>query len=161
MQNCIIRPVEKHDLPLLDMALRELSKDLGDTHQASIGFLEQAGFGPTPAYYAQLAVSATDTLSGAVVFSPLLSTSLGATGLYVSDLWIAPTARRCGLGRRLLAHVGEFAQARWGASFLKLAVYDASTDACQFYNRLGFVARSDETTLFLDEIGLDALKSTV
>jgi ribosomal protein S18 acetylase RimI-like enzyme len=160
MREWLIRPVEQTDLPLLDTALRALSKDLGDKHLATMEMLALAGFGPTPAYHAQLAVDATGTLGGAVLFSPVMSTSMGAAGLYVSDLWVAPNARGSGVGRRLLAQAGEFAHARWGASYLKLAVYHASKDARQFYDRLGFVERTHETTLFLDEIGLSALKGT-
>jgi ribosomal protein S18 acetylase RimI-like enzyme len=160
MPQYAIRPVEKHDLPLLDIALRALSGDLGDTHPASVEFLEQAGFGSTPAYYALLALNDDDILSGAVVFSPLLSTTLGATGCFVSDLWVSDKTRGRGLGRRLLAEAVEFAQAHWGAGYLKLAVYDGSFDARQFYQKLGFVERGGETTLFLDKTGLDALKGT-
>jgi len=158
MQHFVIRPVEKHDLPLLDTALRTLSRELGDKHPASIDFLEQAGFGPTPAYYALIALSDTDALGGAVVFSPVMSTTLAATGFYVSDLWVAEAARGCGLGCRLLANATNFSQARWNASYLKLAVYDGSSGARRFYDRLGLTARRGETTMFLDKFGLDALK---
>lgn len=158
MKNWLIRPVERADLTLLDTALRALSKDLDDTHLAKIEVLEQAGFGPTPAFYALLALGEADELGGAVLFSPAMSTSMGGPGVYVSDLWVAPAARGSGLGRDLLAETGAFAQARWGAGYLKLAVYDGSKNARQFYDRLGLVARSDETTLFLDQTGLNALK---
>jgi ribosomal protein S18 acetylase RimI-like enzyme len=160
MSHYIIRPVEKPDLQQLDIALRALSGDLGDTHPATVEFLEQAGFGSTPAYYALIALNDDDVLSGAVVFSPLLSTSLGATGCFVSDLWVSDKTRGRGLGKRLLAEAAETAQAQWGAGYLKLAVYDSSFDARQFYDKLGFVDRGGETTLFLDKTGLDALKGT-
>lgn len=160
MPDYVIRLVEKNDLPLLDTALRALSKELGDQHPATINFLEQAGFGPTPAYYALLALDSSDTLVGAVVFSPAVSTTLAATGCFVSDLWVADTARGDGLGRRLLLQAAEVSQAMWGAGYLKLAVYDGSSEAGAFYTKLGFTARSGETTLFLDNSGLNALKGT-
>ena len=158
MQHFVIRLVEKRDLPLLDSALRALSKELGDKHPASIEFLEQAGFGSTPAYYALIALTSTDTLCGAVVFSPVLSTTLATTGFYVSDLWVAQEARGDGLGRRLLAQAAEVSHAKWGANYLKLAVYDGSNHARRFYDRLGLTERPGETTLFLDKFGLDALR---
>jgi ribosomal protein S18 acetylase RimI-like enzyme len=159
MQPVVIRLVEKRDLPLLDTALRALSDDLGDGHSASIEFLEQAGFGETPAFHALIALQAQDTLSGAVVFSPVMSTTLAATGCYVSDLWVARMARGCGLGKRLLAHTADVSYARWGANFLKLAVYDRATRARRFYERLGFTERPGETTMFLDKEGLAMLRS--
>lgn len=157
MQDFIIRPVEKVDLTLLDTALRALSDELGDKHMASIELLEQAGFGPTPAFYALIAVNASDTLCGTVVYSPVMSTTLAATGCYVSDLWVAKAARGCGLGRRLLTQAADVSRVQWGANFLKLAVYDGSTKARQFYNRLGFTERQGETTLFLDKAAGDTL----
>ena len=158
MKHPVIRPVAKCDLPLLDAALRALSKELGDVHPASIDFLEQAGFGPTPAYNALIAIRGDDTVCGAVVFSPVVSTTLAATGFYVSDLWVAETARGCGLGRRLLADAARLAEARWDANFLKLVVYHDSHDTRRFYDRLGLSARSGETTMFLDKSGLETLK---
>jgi len=158
MQHFVIRIVERRDLSLLDTALRALSTDLGDKHPATIEFLEQAGFGPTPAYYALIAQHAADTVGGAVVFSPVISTTLATTGFYVSDLWVAPEARGCGLGKRLLARAAVVSNARWGAKYLKLAVYEGSTHARRFYDRLGLTERQGETTLFLDGKGFDALR---
>jgi ribosomal protein S18 acetylase RimI-like enzyme len=158
MQHFIVRCVEKHDLSLLDSALRALSDELGDQHPASIEFLEQAGFGSTPAFYALIALNAKDTLCGAVVFSPVMSTTLATTGFYVSDLWVAHEARGCGLGERLLRHAADDSYARWGAKYLKLAVYDDSPGARQFYNRLGLTERQGQTTMFLDELGVDGLR---
>lgn len=155
-----IRPVEKPDLPLLDAALRALSRDLGDDHPADLTLLERALFGPCPACCALIAGETPETVSGAVVFSPVLSTTLAATGVYVSDLWVAPTTRGSGLGRDLLAQAARQAGAKWGAEFLKLAVYDTSDAARRFYDRLGFAARGGETTLLLNQSGLDALKGT-
>jgi GNAT superfamily N-acetyltransferase len=158
MKHPIIRPVAARDLALLDAALKALSKDLGDTHPCDVPFLKAAGFGPTPAYHALIALSDPATACGAAVFSPVLSTTLAATGLYVSDLWVCEAARGKGLGRGLLLEAAKLADALWGANFLKLAVYDGAPDARQFYDRLGFSARNSETTLFLDTDGINALK---
>ncbi len=158
MQKFVIRPVEKLDLNLLDLALRSLSKELNDKHPATIEFLGQAGFGPTPAFYALIAQNTNDTLCGAVVFSPVMSTTQAATGFYVSDLWVAQEARGCGLGKSLLAEAADVSFVRWSASYLKLAVYDGSTDARRFYDRLGLTERRGETTLFLNKVGFEALR---
>lgn len=158
MDNLTIRAVTKADLPLLDRALRALSSDLGDHHPADIALLEKAGFGPVPTYHALIALDDKGALFGAVVYSPFLSTSLAATGLYVSDLWVSDTARGAGLGPRLLAHAARSAEALWGAAYLKLAVYHDAQDARRFYDRMGFSARDGETTMFLDKSGFDTLK---
>ena len=161
MQQFTIRLVEKSDLPFLDIALRALSRELGDNHPASVRFLEQAGFGLTPAYYALIALNSAGAVQGAVVFSPVISTTQAATGLYVSDLWVASAARGHGLGRGLLAQAARFSHAQWGAAYLKLAVYDGSSDTRQFYERLGLSAKSGETIMILDKSGLETLKGKV
>ncbi len=61
---------------------------------------------------------------GAATYSPVFSTKRAATGLFVSDLWVAAEARGLGLGRRLLATAHKLAAREWGAAYLKLAVYE-------------------------------------
>lgn len=153
-----IRPVEKADVPLLNTALRALSAELGDPHPATSEFLERAGFGPTPAYYALIALDGADALQGAVMFSPVTSTAIGTTGTFVSDLWVAETARGTGLGRQLLGAAAGFSADHWGAAYIKLSVYHGSVQSRQFYDRLGFTPRNSETTMFLDLSGFKTLK---
>ena len=157
-QDITIRRVERADLPLLDQALRALSADLGDPHPADIALLEQAGFGPTPAYYALIAENGEAGLCGAAMYSPVMSTTLAAPGVFVSDLWVEKSARGTGLGRRLLAQVAQDAGTRWNAGCLKLAVYHDASGARRFYDQLGFGARTDETTMLLDRPAFEVLK---
>jgi ribosomal protein S18 acetylase RimI-like enzyme len=133
----------------LDAALRCLSAELGDTHRASATDLLRYGFGDAPAFVALLA-EAGSTTRGVVMFSPVFSTIRGAPGLYVSDLWVAPEARGTGLAERLLVAARAEAAARWGARFLRLAVYDDNPRARAFYDRLGFRASLRETLMTLE-----------
>lgn len=149
-----IRRVTRADLPVLHMALQRLSQALGDTHVAGLDELETAGFGLAPAYRALLALRSGDPV-GALVWSPLFSTTRGGAGLYVSDLWVADGVRGSGLGRRLLARaLTETGNAR----FIKLAVYDDNPDAQGFYRRLGFAEQPKETNMILHGQALDTLK---
>ncbi|GGA28276.1 GNAT family N-acetyltransferase [Neptunicoccus cionae] len=153
-----IRLAERSDLALLNTALAALSAELNDPHPATPEFLEQAGFGPVPTFYALIAQSGADTLDGAIMFSPVTSTSMASTGTFVSDLWVAQTMRGTGLGRRLLAAAADWSAMRWGAGYLKLSVYDQSVQSRKFYDRLGFVPKDTETTMFLDKSGFKTLK---
>ncbi len=159
MQDIDIRPVSRADLPLLHDALQQLSATLGDRHAAGLAALEQAGFGPHPAYRALLAVQANRPV-GALLCSALFSTTRGGGGLYVSDLWVAPDCRGRGLGRALLARAVAQAQATSGAHFVKLAVYDDNPQARRAYQRLGFAAQPTETSMILHGPALDSLKGT-
>jgi ribosomal protein S18 acetylase RimI-like enzyme len=61
----------------------------------------------------------------------------GPTTVYVTDVWVDSSARRRGLGRELLRHIGEAAAAR-DATHVVLDVDARNHDAIAFYDRLGF-----------------------
>ncbi|MCC0064969.1 MAG: GNAT family N-acetyltransferase [Defluviimonas sp.] len=156
MDGIRIRPAERRDAPQINAALRALSRTMGDTHAADDRLIERAGFGETPAFHALLAEQAGAVI-GAALYSPLLSTTRGATGAHVSDLWVAAALRGQGLGARLLAAVRDRAQAQWGAGFLRLAVYHDNHRAAAFYAGLGFLPASAETTMTLQGAALAAI----
>ena len=157
MQDIRIKPVTRDHLPLLHDALTQLSAALGDRHAADLETLEAAGFGPRPVYRALIATKG-DQPVGALVCSPLFSTTRGGAGLHVSDLWVAQSARGCGLGRRLLAHALADAQSTTPARFIRLAVYDDNPAARQFYHRLGFAAQPAESNMVLHGAAFERLK---
>ena len=153
----LTRVASAADLERLEAALAALSADLGDTHAAGRDSLARALFGAHPSAHGLLAREGCRT-QGAALFSPVYSTVMGAAGVYVSDLWVAPTARGQGLGRRLLAAVADEAGTLWGASWLKLAVYDHSTATQAFYRRLGFAQAQGQQEMRLEASGLAALQ---
>ncbi|MDK3073045.1 N-acetyltransferase [Sedimentitalea sp. JM2-8] len=156
MRDASIRTATRGDLPRLHDALCRLSADLGDVHRADLAALEQAGFGARASFRAALALRG-DTTVGALVASPLFSTTLGGSGLFVSDLWVAPEERGQRLGQRLLAFAAGM-QVAGGAQFIKLAVYRDNPEAERFYRRLGFVPGPSETSLRLSGAALENLK---
>jgi len=143
-----IARAKREDTARLHAALSRLSADLGDDHAAGADDLLRHGFSEPPAYFALLATRKGETL-GALLASPVFSTTRGGAGLYVSDLWVAEEARGAGLGRRLLSAALDLAPDSWTVTFLKLAVYHDNPDAHRFYERLGFLPRRDETVLDL------------
>lgn len=151
-----IRLAGAADAGSLNAALRALSDDLGDTHGATDADIAAAGFGPDPAFRAVLALQG-DTLVGVAVFSPLYSTTRGMAGAYVSDLWVAHSTRGAGLGPRLIAAARDEAEARWGAGFIRLAVYRDNPRAVAFYERMGFAARAGEVGMILEGAALRAI----
>ena len=60
-----------------------------------------------------------------------------ATTWYLGLIYVAPSARDRGLGRTLIARIGQIAR-DGGATTLRLAVHEHNTDARRFYDRLGF-----------------------
>ncbi len=157
MTEIAINRAEHADAARLHSALTQLSKDMGDTHAASLDNLLRHGFSQTPAFFALLATRGEETV-GALVASPVFSTTQGGAGLYISDLWVAGEARGAGLGPHLLVAALDHAPADWIVTFLKLAVYHENPDARRFYERLGFEPRQDETVFDLKGTALDTLR---
>jgi ribosomal protein S18 acetylase RimI-like enzyme len=161
MSDISIRLAGPEDAEKLHWALARLSADLGDPHLALSEDLLRHGFGEAPAFFALLAEEAgTDAVVGAALVSPVFSTSRGGAGLYISDLWVAASARGEGLGPKLLSAALNHAPANWSVRFLKLAVYDDNPAARAFYDRLGFEANPRETHLTLSGSSLEDLKET-
>lgn len=135
------------DIADLARALEALSGDMDDTHRATVTVLAHACFGEGAACHGLLA-RRDGAVIGAALVSPVFSTTYGAAGAYVSDLWVADAARGQGMGRALLRAVAGFAWEKWRARFLKLTVYAENTGARAFYDRLGFdMAERDLTCL--------------
>lgn len=148
-----IRRAEAADAALLDRALRQLSGDLGDPHRAGLADLRRAGFGASPVFLAMLAEK-DGVLGGAVLASPLFSTTRGGAGLYVSDLWVAAEGRGQRLGARLLAAARDEGARLWQARFLRLPVYRDNARAMAFYQRLGFRVLEEERMVVLEGAAL-------
>jgi ribosomal protein S18 acetylase RimI-like enzyme len=149
--------VTPETLEAFDRALRHLSEVLGDPHRAGMDELRVALFGGYPSAVGLLARSGDEAMGGAL-FSPVMSTSLGVAGVYVSDLWVAEAARGAGLGQSLLAAVARHADRLWQARFIKLISYGDNHGALGFYDRLGFEAKDRETVLALTGAAFKRLK---
>ncbi len=157
MDDIAIATVTRENLALLETALQHLAVDLNDTYAADLATLAAAVCDPAGSCIARLATCAGDPV-GAVLASPVFSTMRGGAGLYVSDLWVARSARGKGLARRLLAGI-LLDGARWNAGrFLKLAVYGDNPQARAAYDRLGFDVLADDINMILTGAPLEKLK---
>jgi RimJ/RimL family protein N-acetyltransferase len=95
--------------------------------------------------------------------SPLSESLVGMVGLQrdsrdklahkgmVYAVYVAPTARRMGVGRHLMQAVMDYAQRRLQLRQLRLAVNAANTAALQLYQSMGFTAYGQEP----DAIGIN------
>jgi len=156
MEDVSITPAGPGEIPLLDSALRQLAADLGDAYLSDEAALKAALCGEAPRCLALLATRRNAVL-GAVLASPAFSTMRGGVGLFVSDLWVAASARNQGLARRLLAAALREGVRRGSGAFLKLSVYHDNPTARASYDRLGFTAQSGETNMVLMGHALDNL----
>lgn len=72
----------------------------------------------------------------------------GVAGLW--GMWVAPEARRQGVGRHLVEAVVDWGRAA-GASRLELSVTDRADAAIALYRELGFVPTGEQQPLAKDE----------
>ncbi|PCJ07707.1 MAG: GNAT family N-acetyltransferase [Rhodobacteraceae bacterium] len=142
-----IRLVKTKDIPMLCDGLRILARDLGDSYSISDATMLAALTGSAP--IARALVAGADAPLGLALFSPLVSTSFGATGTFLTDLWVASSERGTGLGRRMLTQVLTTSKNLWGGQYLRLAAYDDKPQALAFYEKLGFERRGHEHALIL------------
>lgn len=126
-------------MPDVMAGLRALAQDLKDPFHATAERVEHALFGAQSFAFALLAAG-----RGIALCSPIFSTFQGAALVFVSDLWVAGSARGQGLGRALLAAAAREGQARWQANALRLTVYDDNAQAIAFYHRMGFTLREKD-----------------
>ena len=78
---------------------------------------------------------AMDGIDGRGIAGVLLEED--ATCAHLVSMWIAPTHRKCGVGRLLVTEIASWARQR-GADVLRLMVTSSNEPAMLFYQRLGF-----------------------
>jgi GNAT superfamily N-acetyltransferase len=74
--------------------------------------------------------------AGFAIFFTNYSTFLAQPGLYLEDLFVAPEHRGRGIGKGLLLHLAQLANAR-GCGRMEWAVLDWNEPAIAFYESLG------------------------
>lgn len=146
MDDIVIMQVTHSEVPLLEATLQQLASDLGDDYAADQATLAAAVCGPDTGCFALLARQTVRPV-GAVLAAPVFSTTRGAAGLFVSDLWVAKPMRGKGLARRLLEATLHEGTRRSAGRFLKLTVYHNNPGARAAYHRLGFTVQADETNM--------------
>ena len=152
-----IRPAGPADVARLRVALAGLAEAMGDAFAATETDLARALHGPAPTCRAQVTETGPGPPAGAIFYSPIFSTIRGSAGIFVSDLWASGEARGQGLGPRLLAAALRDGGACWGASFLKLQVYESNVHARRFYDRLGFEQALGHAEMVLERDACAAL----
>jgi GNAT superfamily N-acetyltransferase len=152
-----IRAVTEDEMPQVLAFIRELAVYERLEHQvvASVADLSAALFGPRR--YAEVVFACLDGVPvGFALFFHNFSTFLGKPGIYLEDLYVRPTVRGQGIGRRLLAWLAATALER-GCARLDWAVLDWNEPALGFYRSLGAVAQDEWTTFRLTDAALENL----
>ena len=152
-----IRLAQKPDAPAIHAMLLEIAKTTGceDKFRSTPDDLVRDGFGDSPAFEALIATD-HQTPVAVCVFFPSYSTFRGKAGLYIQDLYVAPSHRGGGFARHLVANVARRARAS-GKSYIRLSVDAENMVGQRFYEKLGMRHATDERIFVLDGPAFDHL----
>lgn len=153
----VLRDATDRDVPDILRCIRALAEYERLAHEcmATEAQLRETLFGADPAASVVLAVQDLEVVGFALWFRSY-STFLARPGIYLEDLFVFPSHRGRGVGRRLLAHLARRAVTR-DFGRLEWAVLDWNVDAIRFYESLGAVPKADWTTFRLTGDALEAL----
>ena len=146
-----IRPATPDDVPLILGFIRELAayEKLLHEVEADEAQLTRTLFPADGAPVAYCVLAFVDGApAGFALYFFNYSTFLARPGLYLEDLFVKPEFRGHGLGKALLLHLAQIANAR-GCGRLEWWVLDWNQPAIDFYKKLGAVPMSDWTVFRL------------
>jgi GNAT superfamily N-acetyltransferase len=132
-----IESASETDIPLLLTFIKELAayEQLLDQVNVNEERLRQALFGNNPRAQAVIAYLDDSAVAFAIYFFTL-STFEGAPGLYIEDIFVRPTFRKYGIGRKLFGFLSQTARDQ-GCCRIELSVLNWNEQAIQFYKKLG------------------------
>src|SRR5580704_7705905 len=138
MAEISVRWATENDAALIVHYIRALAifekEDVANVHITEADVRRDA-FG-TPRRFEVLIAEIDRKPVGFALFFPNYSTWEGKPGLYIEDIFVEESARKFGIGRKLIAAVAKIAESR-GCARIDLAVLHWNP-ARDFYHRLGF-----------------------
>ena len=137
MDDVRIVPARADDVPVILRMIKGLAEYEQLSHEvvATEESLRASLFGAKPAAEVVLAYAGHEPIGFALFFHNY-STFLGRAGLYLEDLFVVPSWRGRGVGRKLLGHVASVAIER-ACGRMEWCVLDWNESAIAFYQRLG------------------------
>ena len=135
----ILRPATTDDTPLILTLIRGLAEFEKLLHEveATEAQLRATLFPADGRPVAECVLAfADDAPAGFALFFTNYSTFLARPGLYLEDLFVLPALRGRGIGRALLLHVAQLANAR-GCGRMEWSVLGWNQPAIEFYEKLG------------------------
>jgi GNAT superfamily N-acetyltransferase len=140
-----IAPAQAADVPAILALIRGLAEYEKLAHEAvaTEADIRENLFEPRPYAEALIARAGTEPV-GLALFFHNYSTFTGRPGLYVEDIFVVPSWRGRGIGKRLFARMAKLAVERRCAR-MEWAVLDWNTPSIKFYRALGARAMDEWT----------------
>lgn len=155
----LIRPFTAEDAEAVAAMVAALNAEEGydPATAASAAALRMAFLGPQP--LGALLVGGEAAL-GYATLHPLFETESGTRGGVMGDLYVAPSARRGGVGRLLVAACARHVREAWGGTFLWWTALPKNAAGLAFYAAIGAKTGEDIRAFRLDHHAFDRLAET-
>jgi GNAT superfamily N-acetyltransferase len=152
-----LEPATTKDVPVILRFIRELAEYEKLSHEvvATEDTLRKSLFGSRPAAEVVIAYAGNEPVGFALYF-PTFSTFLGRPGIYLEDLYVTPSRRGHGIGRRLLAHIARVAVDR-GYGRMEWSVLNWNEPALAVYRKIGARPMDEWTVQRLTGEALESL----
>lgn len=134
-----VRPMARHDLPVVSALIARLAQHHGDTAWIDISRLEADLFAPSPWIYGLVAERFSFVVGYALMTQRYIAQRT-ERGIDLHHLFVIEGSRGLGLGRQLVASVVDFAREA-ECSFLDVGTRADNRQAQAFYRSLGFAPR--------------------
>ncbi len=138
MEEVRYRQAAQADVTRIHELIGELAdfEDLREQFTGTPADLASRLFGPHPAAHAMVAETASEGVVAYAIWFTTFSTFRVQPGMWLEDLYVTPTARRRGIGRRLLELLAAQAVAR-GYGRFEWSVLDWNHNAQSLYRNFG------------------------
>ncbi len=159
MSEPVIRRATRDDFPAVVQMIRDLAAHIGTgfVPKVSVDVLERDG--PVGNDRFRILVADRDgQILGFCLYTFAFSGWRGATGLFVEDLYVDPSARSLGIGRNLLVAAAGIENDN--ANFIKLEVKLADSRAIRFYQSLGMTVFEGEGLMLLNDDAMASLSKS-
>jgi len=152
-----IRFATIEDVPLILTFIKELAEYEKLLHEvvATEAILRETLFGKD-AHAEVILGFYEDEPVGFALFFHNFSTFLGRSGIYLEDLFVRPTVRGKGLGKKMLRYLAKLAKER-NCGRLEWWVLDWNTPSIEFYKKIGAKAMDEWTVYRVTGEALDEL----
>ncbi len=145
----------------MTISIRPMAESEADAVAGMVrGLADHIGTGVVPRLTGEKLVASLDLIDvlvaeedgrllGACLGLLTFSTWRGEKGLYVVDLFVEPAARGKAIGEKLLRVAAQRGAMR-GVRFIKLEVDETNTGAQRFYERIGFIKKTEDRLHILE-----------
>jgi GNAT superfamily N-acetyltransferase len=162
MKRITVRLAQAEDVPTICRMLRESAAAQGSEEDLCVDpdNLREDGFILTPPRFQCLLAEVGGQPAGIALYCFTYSTWTSRTGAYLEDLYVAPSFRRTGVARSLMAQLAKIAVGA-GCLHIQWMVIRENTSAVRFYESIGADLSREWSSMRIERENLTRLAKQV